>query len=58
MLTTETRVLAIDRRARLAFLPYWVLVRLGGEVIRREMLAAVAKRAVASTHPGGLGDSP
>jgi hypothetical protein len=47
MLTTETRVLAIGPRARLAFLPYWILVRLGGELIRREMLAAVARRAAA-----------
>jgi hypothetical protein len=48
MLSTETRILALDWRARLAFLPYWVLVRLGGELIRREMLSAVARRAAAA----------
>jgi hypothetical protein len=44
-LVTETRVQATDERARRAFRPYWVPVRLGGGLIRRELLRAVALRA-------------
>jgi hypothetical protein len=45
LLVTETRVHAIDERARRAFRPYWVPVRIAGEVIRRELLWAIARRA-------------
>jgi hypothetical protein len=45
LLTTETRVWAVDDRARRAFRPYWLPVRAAGELIRRELLAAVARRA-------------
>ncbi|HLX87041.1 MAG TPA: hypothetical protein VKR22_01065 [Acidimicrobiales bacterium] len=44
-LTTETRVVGTDDRARRSFRPYWVPVRAIGGLMRREMLAAVARRA-------------
>jgi hypothetical protein len=43
-LVTETRVWTTDEGARRAFRPYWLLVRAAGEPIRRELLAAVARR--------------
>ncbi len=45
LLTTETRVLALGADARRAFARYWILVRLGGEPIRRELLRAIARHA-------------
>ena len=44
-LTTVTRGCGTDRLARARFLPYWLLIRLGSGVIRREMLAAVDRAA-------------
>lgn len=44
-LVTETRVLTTDEAALRAFRLYWLPVRAGGELIRRELLAAVARSA-------------
>jgi uncharacterized protein YndB with AHSA1/START domain len=44
-LTTETRVAATDARTRARFGLYWLLIRAGSGVIRRELLRAVARRA-------------
>jgi hypothetical protein len=44
-LVTETRVWTTDEAARRAFRLYWLPVRVGGELIRRELLAAVARSA-------------
>jgi hypothetical protein len=44
-LTTETRVLATDPRTRVRFGRYWLLVRAGSGLIRRDLLRAVARRA-------------
>jgi hypothetical protein len=44
-LSTETRVLLAGRRARLAFLPYWVVVRPFSGLIRRLWLGAALRRA-------------
>jgi hypothetical protein len=44
-LSTETRVLAVGRRARRAFAAYWCLVRPSSAAIRREVLRTVARRA-------------
>ena len=46
-LTTETRVRATDRRTRLVFGAYWLVIRAGSGLIRREMLRVVARRAEA-----------
>lgn len=45
-LSTETRVQPTDAGAGRAFLPYWLVIRAGSGLIRREMLRAVAKRCV------------
>jgi len=44
-LTTETRVTATDPGTRRRFGLYWVLIRPGSGLIRRDMLRAVARRA-------------
>ncbi len=44
-LRTETRCKATDGRARMVFGMYWVLIRAGSGLIRRETLAAVCRRA-------------
>jgi len=44
-LTTETRVTATDARTRARFGLYWMVIRLGSGLIRRDMLRAVARRA-------------
>jgi hypothetical protein len=44
-LTTETRVLATDARTRAQFGLYWLLIRAGSGLIRRDLLRAVARRA-------------
>jgi hypothetical protein len=46
-LTTETRVTATDPRTRARFGLYWLFVRAGSGLIRRDMLRAVARRAEA-----------
>jgi hypothetical protein len=47
-LVTETRVEATDEGARRRFACYWRLIRPGSAVIRRDLLAAIARRAEAS----------
>jgi hypothetical protein len=47
-LSTETRVQPTDMSAARAFLPYWLAIRAGSGLIRREMLRAVARRAMIS----------
>ena len=44
-LTTETRILATDRRTRRSFGAYWFLIRPYSGLIRRELLKVVARRA-------------
>jgi hypothetical protein len=44
-LTTETRVTATDARTRARFGLYWLFIRAGSGLIRRDMLRAVARRA-------------
>jgi hypothetical protein len=46
-LTTETRVTATDPRTRTRFGLYWLVIRAGSGLIRRDMLRAVARRAEA-----------
>lgn len=46
-LTTETRVRIVDPVARRKFLWYWFFIRGGSGLIRRFMLRAVARKAVA-----------
>jgi hypothetical protein len=48
-LRTETRVAATDATARLLFSGYWLVVRPGSSMVRRELLATVAARAEART---------
>lgn len=43
--TTETRVIATDARARRAFRAYWTLVHPGSAFIRRRWLRALRRRA-------------
>jgi hypothetical protein len=47
-LTTETRVTATDPRTRARFRLYWLFVRAGSGLIRRDMLRVVARRAEAA----------
>ena len=44
-LSTETRVLALDRRTRVVFRLYWLVVGPFSAVIRRRWLRAIAERA-------------
>jgi hypothetical protein len=44
-LSTETRVLLASHRARIAFLPYWIVVRPFSGLIRRLWLRAALRRA-------------
>ncbi len=44
-LATETRVQPTDQAAGRAFRPYWLAIRAGSGLIRRDMLRAVARRA-------------
>ena len=44
-LSTETRIAGTDERARRRFRFYWLLIRPGSGLIRREWLGAIAKRA-------------
>jgi hypothetical protein len=46
-LSTETRVAATDARTRARFGLYWLVVRAGSGLIRRDLLRAVARRAEA-----------
>jgi len=47
-LSTETRITATDPRTRARFGLYWLVIRLGSGLIRRDMLRAVARRAEAA----------
>lgn len=49
LLTTETRVAVEDRAARRRFAIYWVVIRMGSGLIRRELLQAVRRRAERSS---------
>jgi hypothetical protein len=55
LLSTETRVRATDAATRRAFRRYWLLVRAGSGLVRRDILAAVraAARDVATTREAG-----
>jgi hypothetical protein len=44
-LSTETRIVAADVDTRLAFKRYWLVVHPGSALIRRSMLAAIAREA-------------
>jgi hypothetical protein len=46
-LSTETRVAATDPRTRAAFGLYWLVIRAGSGLIRRDLLRAVARHAEA-----------
>jgi len=52
-LSTETRCRATDARSRITFALYWALIRIGSGLIRRETLAAIARRAEPTARPGG-----
>ncbi len=56
-LRTETRVEATDRGTRLRFGVYWIAIRAGSGLIRREMLRLVDRRATAITVSGDPGRS-
>lgn len=51
-LRTETRVRATDERTRARFGLYWLAIRAGSGLIRRDMLRAVARRAEAAASRG------
>jgi hypothetical protein len=55
LLSTETRVHATDAATRRAFRRYWLLVRAGSGLIRRDILSAVhtVGRDVATTRGEG-----
>ncbi len=44
LLRTETRIAATDAPARRRFRAYWLLIRPGSGLIRREWLRAIARR--------------
>ena len=46
-LSTETRVAATDARTRRIFGLYWLAIRAGSGLIRRDLLRAVARQAEA-----------
>jgi hypothetical protein len=48
-ISTETRIAATDPRARRRFGLYWLLIRPGSGLIRREWLRALDRRAQASS---------
>jgi hypothetical protein len=52
-LSTETRIQATDGRARRAFAAYWLLIRPGSGLVRRELLRAIARRAEQQDAAGG-----
>jgi len=56
-LSTETRGHSTDQRARRRFAAYWALIRPGSGLIRRDMLATVARRAEV-TPVAGAGARP
>ncbi len=52
LLSTETRVRATDARSRRRFGLYWLAIRAGSGIIRRDLLRAVARRAEAEFRAG------
>jgi len=50
-LSTETRVTPTDPTTARRFAPYWWAIRLGSTLIRREVIAAVARRAETAVEP-------
>jgi len=50
-LTTETRGHSTDQHARRRFALYWAVIRLASGLVRRDMLAAVARLAEGPTRP-------
>jgi hypothetical protein len=50
-ISTETRVLSTDPRTRLRFRLYWLAVRAGSGLVRRDILAAVKDRATRGLEP-------
>ncbi|HEY4778480.1 MAG TPA: hypothetical protein VIH47_02675 [Solirubrobacterales bacterium] len=52
-LSTETRIAGTDAQARRRFGLYWLLIRPGSGLIRREWLRAIANRAE-SAHPDSI----
>ncbi len=60
LLTTETRVAATDPRTRRRFGLYWLLIRAGSGLIRRELLLATARAAERAERAGaeGRGEGP
>jgi len=51
VLSTETRIAGTDAHARRRFGAYWILVRPGSGLIRREWLSAIGKRAESASSP-------
>ena len=51
----ETRIHATDPASRRAFTRYWLVVRAGSGLLRRELLRALARRVTSSQapRPGG-----
>ncbi len=56
-LSTETRIVGTDAYARRRFGLYWLMIRPGSGLIRREWLRAIAKQAQ-STSPAATGAAP
>ncbi len=50
-LSTETRVTATDARSRVQFALYWLAIRGGSGLIRRDMLRAIASRSERASGP-------
>jgi hypothetical protein len=51
-LSTETRVLALDGKSRLAFRIYWLVVGPFSALIRRRWLRAIAAGSIAAREGG------
>lgn len=54
-ISTETRIAATDAAARRRFGLYWLLIRPGSGLIRREWLGALDRRALRTGSPGEAG---
>ena len=54
-LSTETRVVTTDAATRRTFARYWLVVRTGSGLIRREMLRELKRRAERPSGPGPRG---
>ena len=49
LLRTTTRVVCTDRRSRRAFRCYWLLIRAGSGLVRRDVLRSTARAATRQT---------